>query len=293
MVRADSAIVFDFLNTTATTEGISLFKLGNSTTVSTQNNVWRGEGFVPASVYSYSLGRFEAIGVGLQFTYSSGATSVLYNISGSDINGLETTPSINLGGTLTIVPGASPSQPWLWTWVNPSQGIQNIGLFLFAVRQSDINISNVGSEEITSNGVAISGNIPYSYVLESQIGAPIKIYAIDIQCEDNRQILEPLTYTREDSNGNGITHQCIPTIDPYQDQTGVILNKKVKGFILDGETSLSFNLQPNVSFRLILNYLSLKNADLFRGALRQELAVERMRLLGSLGATPGQKIIIG
>lgn len=292
MVRTESAIVFDFLNTTATTESVSLFKLGNSTSVITQDNVWRGQGFIPASIYFYPGQRFEALGIGLQFTYSSGATSALYNISGSDISGLETAPTINLGGTLTISPGSSPSSPWLWTWVNPSQGIQNIEFFLFGVKQTTIKIFQVGSEEVTTNGVTISGNVDYTYVLESQIGAPIQIYAIDIQCEDNAQILEPLTYTREDSNGNSLTHQCIPTIDPYQDQSGVILNKKVKGFILDGETSLSMRLRPNTNYRLILNYMSLKNADLFKGALRQELAVERMRLLGTLGPTPGQEIII-
>ena len=292
MVRTESAIVFDFLNTTATTEGVSLFKLGNSTSVITQDNVWRGQGFIPASIYVYAGQRFEGVGVGLQFTYSSGATSALYNISGTTISGLEAAPTINLGGTLTISPGASPSNPWLWTWVNPSQGIQNIEFFLFAVKQTTIKVFEVGSEEVTTNGVTISGNVDYTYVLESQIGAPIHIYAIDIQCEDNAQILEPLTYTREDSNGNSLTHQCIPTIDPYQNQSGVILNKKVKGFILDGETSLSVRLRPNVNYRLILNYMTLKNADLFKGALRQELAVERMRLLGTLGPTPGQELII-
>lgn len=292
MVRTESAIVFDFLNTSATTQGVSLFKLGNSDSVTTQTDVWRGTGRISSSLYSYPGQRFEGAGIGLQFTFVGGGTSPLYNISGATVASLEAAATINLGGTLTISPGTGPTDNWLWTWVGPSQGILRVEFFVFAALESTISVNFVGTQESTSTGVVVGGEPGYTYVLESQVGAPIQIYALDIQCDDNAQILEPLTYTREDANGNSITHQCIPTIDPYQDQTGVILNKKVSGFCLDGDTTLSFNLRRNVNYRLILNYMSLKNADLFKGALRQELAVERMRLLGTLGPTPGQELMI-
>jgi hypothetical protein len=59
------------------------------------------------------------------------------------------------------------------------------------------------------------------------------------------QISQPFQYNHFDSNGNQITTYLPFTVDPYQNQPSIYFETNPDEIVLDGFSSLTFNLEPN------------------------------------------------
>lgn len=290
MYRSESAIVLRFTNTRSTDAELNLFKLGasNDSTVTETNTVFSGTGRVDNVTFIYGGNIFNA-GTTFVLTYDDATTDTV-NIGTETPDAVATRVVSTFSGIggCEIEAGSNDSEFWTITISQVTNGKTPASVNLKGTGGNNI-FTLTGSEPKprTSNGVEITGTPGYNFIKESQIGAPIKVYTLDLETTDSQQILQPIRYSKQDVNGNDHVRQCIPTIDPYQYIGSSILNKQVKGFELDGSTQVSFTLKANASLQLNLNYMTLKNCDLFKGALRQQKAVEFMRLLDTIEGTEG------
>ena len=125
------------------------------------------------------------------------------------------------------------------------------------------NTSNNGAIEILKGQ-----GTPYPQILESQSGLVLDVKSMRIDAlsditENVRfQLLEPLTFTKNNANGKEISYNKMPVIDPYQYMNSVDFVKmksKADTFTFDGQTKFSSALQPNMTVRLSYNYTSLTN----------------------------------
>jgi hypothetical protein len=76
------------------------------------------------------------------------------------------------------------------------------------------------------------------------------------------QITQPMTLNTQDANGNQALKAIIVTIDPYQQQTGVVAVKQL--YRIDGYTKITIaSILPSVVFQL--QFYPADNINLARG----------------------------
>lgn len=141
---------------------------------------------------------------------------------------------------------ASPmrSQPYILTVSNASNTSVSVELFdaYVYLNNSAFTFTN-GS--LVSGGLTILSNIAnvtYYNLLQQSSVSPFTIGSTLISSVTGvgSQVLQPITLTTTDANGNQATKILTPTIDPYQNQSTVIELKQP--FRIDGFTSLSFTI---------------------------------------------------
>jgi hypothetical protein len=72
------------------------------------------------------------------------------------------------------------------------------------------------------------------------MNSPFSVGLTYIQAiNNNAQITQPMTLNTQDANGNQALKTIVVTIDPYQQQSGVVAVKQV--FRIDGYTKLTFS----------------------------------------------------
>lgn len=287
MLRTGDSLSLTFQNTTSSDIDVKLFKLGASddTTFTT-----RGAGseaaaeFIKGSVYNYSSNVFQPATT-ITVRFSDGTATGGINIQAQTISQTETQLAGFTGGTWTITPGTSPTDEWNWFCEGPTKAISDATIRVSGVVADNLAFVQVSAQLRSSSGVVVSSTPDYNFINESQIGAPINVFTLDLQTTSSSQIKEPIRYSRRDINGNEKVLNCTPTIDPYQYIGSSLLNISVSGFELDGNTQVIYTIKANTTVKLSLNYMTLRNSDLFKGAIRQRLAVERMRLLATTEKT--------
>lgn len=287
MVRTGDSLSLTLQNTTSSDVDVKLFKLGASddTTFTTRGaGVEAANQGIKASVYNYSTGLFQN-GVTIKLTFEPGDSTVDINIGGSDVDSVATSLATFTGGTWTITPGSSASENWTWFNESPSKFAASATFRVFGNLADNLDFVRVGEQLRSSSGIVISSTPDYNFINESQTGAPINVFTLDLETTSSSQIKEPIRYKRRDINGNEKVLNCTPTIDPYQYIGSSLLNINVSGFKLDGNTQVIYTVKANTTVKLSLNYMTLRNCDLFKGAIRQRLAVERMRLLATTEKT--------
>lgn len=134
------------------------------------------------------------------------------------------------------------SQPYILTVSNASNTSVNVDVFGAYIYLNDAGF--VGGS-LTVNGVTISSNlsnVTYYNLLNQSSVSPFTIGStlISSVAPPSAQVLQPLTLTTQDANGNQAVKILTPTIDPYQNQNGVIELKQ--GFRVDGFTKLTFTI---------------------------------------------------
>lgn len=143
-------------------------------------------------------------------------------------------------------PAAAPapmrSQPYIITVSNASNAAVNIDLFGAYQYLNNAGFSN-GS--LTVSNVTISSNlsnVTYYNLLNQSSFSPFTIGSTLISSVNGvaSQVLQPITLTTQDANGNQAVKILTPVVDPYQNQSGIVDLKQP--FRIDGFTKLTLQV---------------------------------------------------
>ena len=138
---------------------------------------------------------------------------------------------------------------------------------------------------VTTNPfITVQGVVPITYIQQSETGNAYKILGIDIISDNPQQLLEEINYGNKTANGNTWSSGFTPTIDPYQENAVSLHGIFDEDFVLNTDTTFSYNVLASSFSRLTFNYVkaSLSFMREFDQALATELmlkfATERMYL---------------
>jgi hypothetical protein len=139
------------------------------------------------------------------------------------------------------------AQPYIITVSNASNAAVTIDVFGAYVYLNNAGFS--GGSLTVSNVTITSGlsNTTYYNLLNQSSVSPFTIGSTLISSVNGttNQVLQPLTLTTQDANGNQAVKVLTPVIDPYQNQSGVIELKQP--FRIDGFTKLTFQIYASTS----------------------------------------------
>jgi hypothetical protein len=139
------------------------------------------------------------------------------------------------------------SQPYIITVSNASNAAVTIDVFGAYIYLNNTGFS--GGSLTVSNVTITSGlsNVSYYNLLNQSSVSPFTIGSTLISSVNGTtsQVLQPLTLSTLDANGNQATKILTPVIDPYQQQSGVIELKQP--FRIDGFTKLTFSIYASSS----------------------------------------------
>lgn len=138
------------------------------------------------------------------------------------------------------------------------------------------------------DGIIVRGTTGdnYGQLLRGQSGEPMAINSIRVTPlasstfdESNRisQLLQPMTFTRVNSNGLSDSYVLSPTVDLYQAMTTldyINLGTRTDDFPFDGNTIFSYQLLPFASVSLQFDYIQISNFIFANRELVKEI-VER------------------
>lgn len=148
-------------------------------------------------------------------------------------------------------PSAMRSQPYIITVSNASNAAVNIDIFGAYIYLNNAGFSagtlTVSNVTITSN----LSNVTYYNLLNQSSISPFTIGSSLISSVNGTaaQVLQPITLTTQDANGNSAVKVLTPVVDPYQNQSGIVALKQP--FRIDGFTRLTFQVfaQTSVQFQ--------------------------------------------
>lgn len=139
------------------------------------------------------------------------------------------------------------SQPYILTVSNASNAAVTIDVFGAYIYLNNAGFSAgnlvVSNVTITSN----LSNVTYYNLLNQSSFSPFTIGSTLISSVNGTaaQVLNPITLTTQDANGNQAVKILTPTIDPYQQQSGIVNLKQP--FRIDGFTKLTFSIFASTS----------------------------------------------
>jgi hypothetical protein len=159
--------------------------------------------------------------------------------------------------------GMMRSQPYILTVSNASNTAVNVDVFGAYIYLNNGGFTN-GS--LTVNNVTITSNLSnttYYNLLNQSSVSPFTIGSTLISSVNGTtsQVLQPITLTTQDANGNQAVKILTPVIDPYQLQSGVIELKQA--FRIDGFTKLTFQMFASSSVQF--QFYPADNINIARG----------------------------
>ena len=157
------------------------------------------------------------------------------------------------------------SQPYIITISNASaSSVSNFDVLGAYQYLQNAGFSN-GS--LTISGVTISSgisNVTYQQFLYQSMNSPFSVGLTYVQSlsGSQAQITQPMTLNTQDANGNQALKTIVVTIDPYQQQTGVVAVKQL--YRIDGYTKITIStVLASVVFQL--QFYPADNINLARG----------------------------
>lgn len=160
---------------------------------------------------------------------------------------------------------APQSQPYIITISNASAtAVSNfdvLGAYTY------LNNAGFSGGSLTISGVTISSaisNVNYQQFLYQSMNQPFStgLTYIESISGASSQITQVFTLNTQDANGNQLLRTIVPTIDPYQQQSGIVAVKQL--YSIDGFTKLTFNqIQASVVFRV--HFYPASNINLAAG----------------------------
>jgi hypothetical protein len=98
--------------------------------------------------------------------------------------------------------------------------------------------------------IASTTGTPYLEIQNSMGSYQYRVDNIYMQCNTAQQLLQGLSFRSYDVNGDINNFLNATTVSPYQYQNSLFIKPIRKDIVLDGRTSISFNLLPieNVNF---------------------------------------------
>lgn len=171
---------------------------------------------------------------------------------------------MNAAGDMGYSP-APTSQPYIITLSNVSA----VAVSNFDVLGAYQYLQNSGfvGGSLQISGVTISSaisNINYQEFLYQSMNSPFSVGMTYIESVSgsSSQVSQTITVNTRDANGNQALKTLVPTIDPYQQQSGIIAMKQ--GYRIDGFTKLTIaSILPSVVFRL--HFYPADNINIARG----------------------------
>jgi len=171
------------------------------------------------------------------------------------------------GMPMASAPAASvpTSQPYIITVSNASaSSVSN-----FDVLGAYQYLQNTGfaNGSLTISGITISSgisNVTYQQFLYQSMNSPFSVGLTYVQSlsGSQAQITQPMTLSTQDANGNQALKTIVVTIDPYQQQTGVVAVKQL--YRIDGYTKITIStVLASVVFQL--QFYPADNINLARG----------------------------
>lgn len=149
-------------------------------------------------------------------------------------------------GEAAAAPAAAPSlmrsQPYILTVSNASNAAVTIDVFGAYIY---LNNGGFSSGSLTVSNVTITSNlsnVTYYNLLNQSAYSPFTIGSTLISSVNgvSSQVLQPITLTTQDANGNQAVKILTPVVDPYQNQSGIVDLKQP--FRIDGFTKLTFQI---------------------------------------------------
>lgn len=163
---------------------------------------------------------------------------------------------------------APTSRPYIFSIANSTASDVSNVIFgdAYTNAADATNFGNPASITITS-GVP---NVTYKQFLFQTIAQPFTVGLTYVQSSNTSQILEILTLTHKDANGLRNDVPIIPVVDPYQQQTTVLVDKSV--YRWDGYTYFTIaNILANATAKLYL--YPQEKVNLTRGLAGQSVAL--------------------
>ena len=145
-----------------------------------------------------------------------------------------------------------------------------------------------GGEVIEINGVS------YGNLLNAQSGQFIAIDTMGLQTygnaqfNNNQQIVQlsnPINFDYLDSNGNDQQYNLIPTVDPYQYRNSLkylSLFEKSNIYVFDGQTSLTYVLEPYAEIDIYINYTTIKDIDFSNPEKVRDIILDRNKRMDEI-----------
>jgi hypothetical protein len=143
---------------------------------------------------------------------------------------------------MAAAPAVMRSQPYILTVSNASNAAVTIDVFGAYIYLNNAGFS--GGSLTVSNVTISSGlsNVTYYNLLNQSSVSPFTIGSTLISSVNGTasQVLQPITLTTQDANGNQAVKILTPVVDPYQNQSGIVDLKQP--FRIDGFTKLTFSV---------------------------------------------------
>lgn len=92
---------------------------------------------------------------------------------------------------------------------------------------------------------ATASNVTYGEIRRSLGDYVYCVKRLYLYSNNLKQLNGLVKYQHYNVNGNIVVESLTPTIDPYQTQISLFYDTADKGLVLDGQSSLNFNLLPN------------------------------------------------
>lgn len=162
------------------------------------------------------------------------------------------------------VSSAPTSQPYIITVSNASA--TSVNSFDVLGSYQYLQSAGFSNGTLTISGVTISSaiaNVTYQQFLYQTMNNPYTVGLTYIQANNvNAQVTQVINLNTQDANGNQAVKPLVPTIDPYQFQSGIIALKQ--SYRIDGYTKLTIaSVLPNSVFQLF--FYPADNINLARG----------------------------
>lgn len=115
-----------------------------------------------------------------------------------------------------------------------------------------------------SVSVTLANGVTYQQFLNS-LGSYVYWFdVIYLWTTNGNQINQPILYNYTDTNGNAKTLTVSPTKDPYQYSPALYINIKDLDIVIDGNSTVQFNLLPNTTLKFKL-YGDVMSVNLLHG----------------------------
>tara|TARA_R110001632_G_scaffold72140_1_gene167037 strand:- start:322 stop:1050 length:729 start_codon:yes stop_codon:yes gene_type:complete len=128
--------------------------------------------------------------------------------------------------------GGATSQPYILSIANSTtDAVANVAVFN-AYKSLAATATNFDNPAAITISMGIGG-LTYGEMLYQSMNKPFVVGLTYLQSANASQVLETIRISQKDINGNESHKSIVPTIDPYQQQTGTVaiaFNYKIDGF---------------------------------------------------------------
>ena len=166
------------------------------------------------------------------------------------------------------------SQPYIITVSNASatstSNFDVLGAYQY------LGTGTFSSGSLTLGNVVISSaisNITYQEFLYQSMNSPFAVGLTYIESisGSSTQVSQTLTLNTRDANGNQALKTLVPTIDPYQQQSGIVALNQL--YDIDGFTKITITtVLPSVVFRM--HFYPRANLNVARGLRGNQVAAD-------------------